>query len=59
VASLWLKKIDEAGTGRKTNKNPRTTLCPVLLPLHTQTKIGTSTSPMFSNNTYEKLDGGK
>lgn len=59
VASQWLKKIDKAGTGRKINKKTRATLCPSLLPLHPQTKTGVSASPMFSNNTYKKLEGGR
>lgn len=59
MASQRLKKIDEAGTGRKTNKKPRATLCPSLLPLHPQTKIGISASTMFSKNPYEKLESGR
>lgn len=47
---LWLKKIDEDGTGRK-NKRPRITLCPAFFPLHPQNRTGISI--------YEKLEGGK
>lgn len=50
MAFLWLKKIDEHGTGRK-NKRPRITLCPAVFPLHPQNRTGISI--------YEKLEGGK